>query len=186
MFKTIYHFVVTSNAWEPKFHENFFVVHHAFLYGLLWAFGIGAMIAIIYYFSCCNSKNTIKLANLPSWCVAGVVAAVFTFFVADWVIIGKTGVSDRNSLYYTYSFYNANESYYNDQAKINRNNDKIVKELALTKQRIKTDLDQGNDVRIPFAATTTVLSVVFFVVSSFCVKGLTRNGKHIPIIWPSK
>ena len=186
MLKTIYHFVVTSKAWEPKFHENFFVVHHAFLYGLLWAFGIGAIIAIIYYFSCCNSKNTIKLANLPSWCVAGVIAAVFTFFVADWVIIGKNGVSDRNSLFYTYSFYNANESYYEREIQNNSKNEKIKKELGATKENIKIALDQGKDVRVPFAATTTVLSVVFFVIASFCVKGFTSNGKHIPVLWPSK
>lgn len=186
MLKTIYHFVVTSNAWEPKFHENFFVEHHAFLYGILWAFGIGAVVAVVYYFTCCNSKNSIRQANIYTWCAAGIVAAVLTFLVADWVIIGKSGVNDRKSLFYTYSFYNANDNYYNEQVKVNMKNEKIVKELATTKQSIKTKLDQGNDVRMPFATTTTVLGILFFVIASLFVKGTTRNGKHIPIKWPSK
>ena len=186
MLKTIYHFVVTSDAWEPKFHENFFVEHHAFLYGLLWALVIGLVIACGYYFLCCNDKNSIKLANLPSWCVAGVVAAFLSFFVSNWIIIGKSGVNDRKSLFYTYSFYNANDNYYNEEVKKNMKNDKIVKELATTKQKIKTGLDQGNEVRAPYAGTTTVLGVLFFALFSFCVKGMTRNGKHVPVKWPSK
>ena len=186
MLKTIYHFVVTSDAWEPKFHENFFIGHDAFLFGLLWASGIGLIIACGYYFLCCNDKNSIKLANLPSWCVAGVVAAILTFYVANWVIIGKSGVNDRKSLFYTYSFYNANDNYYNEEVRKNMKNDKIVKELATTKQKIKTDLDHGNGVRTPFAGTTTILGILSFVGFSLFVKGATRNGKHIPIKWPSK
>ena len=184
--KAIYHFVVSSQAWEPKFHENFFVTHNAFTYGLMWAAIIGIIVAVLYYFACCNSKNTTKMASLPAWCVAGVLAAALTFLVADWVLIGKSGVSDRNSMFYTYSFYNANETYYNEQSKQNMKNEKLVKELAATKQKIQTELNQGNDVRMPYTATTTVLSIVFFCVASFCVKGATRNGKHIPVKWPSK
>ena len=186
MLKTIYHFVTTSNAWEPRFHENFFVTHHAFLYGLLIALGIGVVIALIYYFSCCNSKNTVKMANIYTWLVAGVVSAVLSFFVANWVIIGKSGVNNQKSLFYTYSFYNANETYYNVEVQRNVKNEKLVKDLATTKQKIKTDLDQGHDVRLPYSATTTVLNIIFFVAASFCIKGATRNGKHIPVLWPSK
>lgn len=181
----LYYFVTKSFDWEPKYHQNFFVDHNAFVYGLVWAIVLALVFAIAFYFCLCNNKESCSSAKLPVWLVFLALSGISSYLVADWGIIGKKNITDQTSVFYKYSFYNTNEAYYAEQAR-NNSNEQLLQELAKKKNEIRMDLNQGNDVRVPFDMTCAVYGLIFFYLFSVVLKGFTINGKTIPHMWPSK
>ena len=55
----LFFFVTNSQAWKDtrEFHENFFVTHNAFMYGVLTAIIVALVLALVFYFGCCNKRN---------------------------------------------------------------------------------------------------------------------------------
>ena len=52
----ILYFLVSKTNWT-NYHENFFNTEEGFAVGVIAAFIIGALIAIAFYFGCCNSSR---------------------------------------------------------------------------------------------------------------------------------
>lgn len=181
-----YFLVTSSKAWDPRYHQNFFNTEGAFGTGFFYALVLGLMFALIFYFGCCNNSKSSSSATLPVWLGFLLVSAVVAYFAADWMIIGKSGEKDRESIFYKSSFYQANEEYFIKQSRQNSTNTQLIKELTTKKNEIKSALDKGGDVRFDFCLTTAALCMIFFYFTSLLVKSFTINGKTVPHQWPMK
>lgn len=175
--------VTQSKAWSDsfKFHENFFIDQGGFLWGLIGALIIGAVLACVFYFGCCNSKTSAKSATIGVWTLFLVLSGVGGYFYADVVFIGD---SNKQSMFYEYSFYKANDKYFNDKAQEFRKSQSEIDRLTQTRAKIVSDLDKNGDVRVEYNATTAAWALVFFFLTSVGVKRFTRIGKHIPFLKP--
>lgn len=85
----ILYFLVSKTNWT-NYHENFFNTEGGFAAGVIAAFIIGALIAIAFYFGCCNSSKSAKQANIAVWALALLLSGVVGYFYADWQIIGES------------------------------------------------------------------------------------------------
>lgn len=175
----LYYFVRQSEAWEPKFHDNFFNGQLGFMYGIILALAVAVIAALAFYFGCCNSKNEVKYANNTTWTIVLLAGVVVAAVLGDIVIIGH----DTHSILVT-NFYEANEEYYMTQVS-GSTDQNFINEMATTKTNIASALDKGNDVRLPFDITTGIWCAVFYFIISLLIKGITINGKVIPVTWPS-
>lgn len=183
----IFYFLVTSSkAWDPRYHENFFNTEGAFSIGLFYALILGIVFALIFYFGFCNNPKSCSSAVLPVWITFLLISSVVAYFAADWMIIGKSGERNRESIFYKSSFYQANEEYFIKQSRQNSTNTQLIKELTAKKNEIKSALDKGGDVRFDFCLTTAILCMIFFYITSLLVKSFTIHGKTIPHQWPMK
>lgn len=179
----LYFLVKGSEFWEQRFHENFFVTCGGFTTGVIAALIIGAVVACIFYFGCCNSKTSRKSANIGMWALFMVVAGVIGYFYADKVVIGDSSKTDKESMFYKHSFYKANNDYY--IAETNKViSDGMAAELKNLESEISGRLDKGGDVRFEYDITTAVLCMLFFFIVSVIVKRFTINGKAIPFMKP--
>lgn len=179
-----FYFLVTgSKSWEPIYHDNFFN-GGGFTHGVVCALILGVVCAIAFYFGCCNSDKSSKMANIGVWAGALAITAVVTFFYADMIIIGQSGVNDNNSVMRTHSFYKANEDYYITRTGQPNISPTEINDLSQKKTEIKSNLDKGGDVRFDFNFTTAILSALFFFLTSIAVKRLTINGRSIPFLKP--
>ena len=177
----IFYFLVSKMKWT-NYHENFFNTEEGFAVGVIAAFIIGALIAIAFYFGCCNSSKSAKQANIAVWALALLLSGVVGYFYADWQIIGEN--STHQSMFVSgSSFYEKNEKYYIEETSKNPSNSTQVS-LNNTKNRIQEDLDKGNDVRFEFDLNTALLAIGFFFLTSILVKRFTIDGKNIPFMKP--
>jgi len=175
-----FYFLVTgSKSWEPIYHENFFN-GGGFTHGVVIALILGILFSVIFYFGFCNSNEESKMANIGVWAVALVISAALTFFYADMIIIGKSGITDNESVMRTHSFYKANEEYYISRVGQPNVSQQEILQLADQKMTIKSNLDKGDDVRFVFNLTSAILAGLFFFLTSIIVKRFTTNGRHIP------
>ena len=90
----IFYFLVSKTNWT-NYHENFFNTEGGFATGVIAALIIGALIAIAFYFGCCNSSKSAKQANIAVWALALLFSGVVGYFYADWQIIGRVRESLR-------------------------------------------------------------------------------------------
>lgn len=183
----LFFFVTSSDAWKAtkNFHMNFFCDHNAFLYGILTALVVAAVLAIGFYFGCANSKRENSLANLPTWAGFLVVTALIVFLIADFGIIGKSKGSDKQSVFYKHSFYKANTDFVVEKTRDNPN-EQLVSKLNSDKQKIENDLNNGKDVRYGFSMGCAIYSLIFFYLFSILMKSLTYQGVVIPHKWPQQ
>lgn len=179
----IYFLVMGSKSWEPIFHDNFFN-GGGFTHGLIAAAIIGAVCSVVFYFGCCNSYKSSKMANIGVWTCALIISGALTFFYADMIIIGQRGVADNNSVTRTHSFYKAIEDNYINRVRLGAVSQTEIADLAQLKTKIKSDLDKGGDVRFDFNFNTAMLAMVFFFLTSLCVKRFTISGRSIPFLKP--
>ena len=170
---------------EYGFHTQFFVDEKAFLTWLIISLVIGVVVAAAYYFGCCNSKTSLSTANIPSWLIALALAAGLSFLVADFGIIGKANTVDDNSLFRRHSFYVSMEKYYNSEYASQIDDEQQLQAVLDEKTQISDDLDAGKDVRLPFDLGCAVYAILFFYITSICIKGMTRAGASIPHKWPN-
>lgn len=178
----LYFLVTGSDSWESLYHQNFFVTQGGFTTGIIAAFVIGAVLSCAFYFGCCNSKDTQKSANIRVWAVFLLIAIIMGYLFADNVVIGNSSTTDKSSLFRKYSFYEANDAYYNNET-VGASPTKI-EDLASLNATIKSNLDKGGDVRKPYDVTTAVLTAIFFFFTSMVVKRFTIAGKGIPFKKP--
>lgn len=185
-----FYFLVTgSNAWENRFHENFFNIQAGFLWGFIGALVIGVICACAFYFGCCNSKKSNKSANLGVWAITMLICAGVAYFYADFVIIGDSKTSDDSSIFHKYSFYRANDIYLVNEinpatSSLDNITETDIKDLKAIHNKIKTNLDKGGDVRFDYDITTALLAAIFFFITSLIVKRFTIAGKTIPFQKP--
>lgn len=179
-----YYLVTGSNSWESHYHENFFNAHGGFLWGIIGALIIGVVCACVFYFGCCNSKKTSKSANLVVWVITMLICAVVAYFYADLVVIGDPATTDNTSVFRAHSFYAANDEYFIEKTSQSGVSETDINDLTQTKNKIKTDLDKGGDVRFEYDITTALLAAIFFFLTSLIVKRFTINGKTIPLKKP--
>ena len=180
----IYYFVTSSKCWEARFHENFFNAGGGFIHGLIAALVIGAIFACIFYFCCCNSKTSAKMATIGVWALFLAIAGVASYFYADMIVIGDSSAKDNKSIFRTYSFYKANDDFFINESKKPTSSPSYISELTAKKTEIKSNLDKGGDVRQEYDFTTAAWSLVFFFITSIIIKRFTRNGKHVPFLKP--
>lgn len=183
-FDFIYFFVTGSKDWEPIYHQNFFFNQNGFTFGVLGALAIAFIAAIGFYFGCCNSSKSCSMANLGVWGVTLGICGLVAYFYADYVVIGAPKESNKESMFRKYSFYQANEDLYLIKIREEKISKTQIEDLARTKEEIRVKLNKGNDVRLPFNFTTTILAIVFYFLISIAIKRLTINGKCIPIEKP--
>ena len=113
----ILYFLVSKTNWT-NYHENFFNTEGGFATGVIAALIIGALIAIAFYFGCCNSNKSAKQANIAVWALALLLSGVVGYFYADWQIIGEN--STHQSMFVSgSSFYEKNEKYYIEETRKN-------------------------------------------------------------------
>lgn len=173
-----FYFLVTSdNSWEPLFHPNYFNAA-GFTYGVIGALVIGVVLALVFYFGCCNNRNSVKYATKGVWAVFLLIAGVAAYFYADIALIGDPNTTTPG----TFSFSEANNEYLIAQTK----GAPVEKVTQLTQihNKIKSDLQKGGDVRFPFALTTAILAILFYFIMSMVVKRFTYAGKAIPLMNP--
>lgn len=136
----ILYFLVSKTNWT-NYHENFFNTEEGFATGVIAALIIGALIAIAFYFGCCNSSKSAKQANIAVWAVVLLLSGVIGYFYADWQIIGES--STHQSMFVSgSSFYEANEKYYIEETsknpsqstQVSLNNTKIEYKKTLIKE----------------------------------------------------
>lgn len=181
----LFYFLVTgSKAWEPHFHENFFNVQGGFLWGIIGALIIGVVCSCAFYFGCCNSSKSSKLANINVWTISLVISAVIAYLYADLVVIGDSATTDNTSVFRTHSFYKANDDYFIQQTSKPGVSQTFINDLTQKKNEIKNNLDKGGDVRFDYDITTAFLAAIFFFFTSILVKRFTINGKSIPFLKP--
>lgn len=182
------YFLVTGNeAWEGYFHENFFMTQNGFWWGIIGAFAIAAIFALIFYFGFCNSKTSNTYAKIWLWGIFLALSGGCSYFYADLVVIGDPAQpqkddKDRIALLYKYSFYKANNDYYTyiTDDKNGYRSQKEKEDLKKQMNTIKDNLNKGKDVRNDFDITTAAWSLIFFYLISLGIKRFTINGKCIP------
>ena len=159
-------FVTNSQAWKDtrEFHENFFVSHNAFMYGVLTAIIVALVLALLFYFGCCNKRNDDSMANTGVWAGFLLVTGLLVFLTANFAFIGKSNVADSQSIFYKYSFYKANTEFVIEKTRDNQNQQQ-VDEYTTARQKIETDLNNGKDVRYSYSLGCTVYSLLFFYIS---------------------
>ncbi|MCD8290994.1 MAG: hypothetical protein LUC91_05780 [Prevotella sp.] len=185
--KLIYFWVTSSKAWGNylAYHQNFFIDHNGFLMGFIGALIFGVICAVVFYLGFCNSKTSSKYATLSVWMVFLVIGAVIAYFYADYVVIGEPKAKNNESVFRTYSFYKANDTYYNEMTQ-----KKDIDSMTLNSYRknladLKANLDKGSgDVRLEFDLTTAILAAISYFVASMIVKRFTISGKVIPLEKP--
>ena len=180
MYSIFYFLVTSSDSWTQTYHENFFNAQGGFMWGLVGAIIIGALCSLAFYFGCCNSKTSAKMATLTNWWIALAISALIGYFFADLFVIGASNIDDSQSVFRTHSFYNANEDYFIEQSHIYADSETMIKDLNDQKIKISSDLDKGGDVRLPFDLSSAFWTIFFFTLTSFIVKRFTYNGKTIP------
>ncbi len=180
----LYFWVTSSKCWEGQYHENFFNASGGFLWGFLGALILGIVGALLFYFLCCNSKESGKYAKIGVWWIFMAVTAVVSYFYADLVLIGQSSTADTASVFYSHSFYKANDDYYVKKTGEASVSPTVIADLTKVKNEISSDLDKGGDVRFEFDLTTALLSALFFFLASLAVKRFTVTGKAIPMLKP--
>lgn len=182
--KKIYHFVTSNDAWNDGFyfHSNYFVDENAFLWAFLTSFGIGAVVAAIFYFGLCNGK-TAKYATLSNWVIALILACVTAYVAGNAFYIGGQKLDDNGNEVSSSGFCKSCKEYY--LKKIDepmfRDNEEQGTALLSKHNDIITALHQGQDVATPFNITNTVISFLAFIIASFGMKNLTKHGSAIPL-----
>lgn len=177
-------FFLVSLADERQFHTNYFIEHGAFLYGLLLAAVIGVVVALVFYYGCCNSSKSMASATLTVWVGCMVAAGALTYLTANFVLIGKPQAVQGP--FYDHSFYKANEEYASAKAGEKNTNENEVQEYNQERDRIADELDKGDDARVPFSAHCAIYAMLAFFLCSLAVKGTTIHGTYIPVKWPAK
>lgn len=172
---------MSKNGWT-NYHDNFFNTEGGFTIGLIAALIIGVLIAIAFYFGCCNSNKTAKQANIGVWTIALLLSGIVAFFYSDWQIIGDKG-THKSMFVSGYSFYEVNEKYYIQETSTNPSQSTQIS-LNNTKNQIHDNLDKGHDVRLDFDLNTAILAAIFYFLTSILVKRFTINGKNIPFMRP--
>lgn len=171
----LYLWVTKSSAWEPHFHENFFNDRYGFFWGFIGAVVIGVIFSVVFYFGCCNSKTTCRLAKRGYWIIAMGICAAVACLYANFVVIG-TG---DQALPFHVNFYQANNSYYLE--KTEGAPEALITDLTRGLDTIKHSLDEPfGDVRLEYGITTAALAAISFFVVSIVVKRFTINGRTVP------
>ena len=176
-----YFLVTGSKAWEAHYHENFFNVHGGFLWGGLAALIIAAIFACIFYFVCCGSKKSRKMANITVWTVFLLISGVIGYFYADLVVIGDAAAKDNKGIFREHSFYKAMDDYYIEQSQKPGISTTELHQLAALKNQIRTNLNKDGDIRFEYDITTGILAILFFILISILIKRFSPQGKTIPI-----
>lgn len=193
--KIFYFLVNWDGANSAKLHEYFFVKGNGFLYGLLLAAVVALVVALVYYFVLGRSVKSAKMGN---WWICGIIALAVTFCVSNFVFIGQEptkkeyaeGKKLENKITYKYSFYRSMDralkpSKVPGETLIDKGVTKIEKEqLKAEQKKIAQNLNQGKDVRYPYAINTTIWCAIFFFLFSMLFKGMSQAAKTKPIKWP--
>lgn len=167
------------------FHNQFFVEENAFLTGLIVSLVIGVVVSAAYYFGCCNSKTSLSTANIPSWVIALCLAGGLSYLVADFAIIGKANTVDEDSMFRRNSFYVSMQKHYENAYASEIDDEQQLQPVMDEMTEISNNLDAGKDVRLPFDLGCVIYAILFFYITSICVKGMTSNGAAIPHKWPN-
>ena len=167
------------------FHNQFFVEENAFLTGLIVSLVIGVVVSAAYYFGCCNSKTSLSTVNIPSWVIALCLAGGLSYLVADFAIIGKANTVDEDSMFRRNSFYVSMQKHYKNAYASEIDDEQQLQPVMDVMTEISNNLDAGKDVRLPFDLGCVIYAILFFYITSICVKGMTSNGAAIPHKWPN-
>lgn len=171
-----FYFLVTSlEQYADKFgfHNYYFVENGAFTEGFLYSAGIGVVVSLAFYFGLCNGES-VKLATRVNWGIGLLLVALAAYFIGDIMIIGSDGNPGSG-------FYCACQEFANNFMSQNIGNNQAVQECQMELNRILEELRKGNDVALMFNVTNAVLSMLFYFLTSLCVKNLTKHGSQIPL-----
>lgn len=171
----IFYFLVTSlDAYKDQygFHSAYFVEGPGFITGFILAIVIGAVTSLVFYFGFCNGKS-VKQATRINWVIMLLVAAVFTYFVSDILVIGSEGQPGTG-------FYAFCETFCNNYTGEHYGNEQAVNACVLEYKTIIENLKQGKDVAFMFNISNVIYSVLVFFLTSLGVKNLTKHGSQIP------
>lgn len=182
--ETIYHFVTSLDAWNDgyNFHSNYFVDEKTFWLAFFTSSAIGLVAAGVFYFHLCNGK-TAKYATHSNWFVTLILACIITFLGGNFCYIGGQKLDDNGNEVSSRGFYKSCTEYCNKIITEPEfaNNDEQSTALLSKRNDIINALNQGQDVALPFNTTNTVISLLAFVITSFCIKNLTKHGSAIPL-----
>ncbi|MDE6754202.1 MAG: hypothetical protein K2J82_06290 [Muribaculaceae bacterium] len=148
------------------FHNNFFITHNGFLWGLILALIIAVVAAGIFYFV--MDKNY-TLAKPLNWWIISIVVAVIGYFGADIFLIGGQGSNSPST------FYGTNSEWVKEHRKKPN-----AKEYPKFKIKIENELRKQKDVRIPFDLTCAGWAWLLFLGTSLCFKRYSVNSTQIP------
>lgn len=167
----IYFLVTSLEAYADKFgfHANYFVEKGAFLEGLLYSAGIGALIALLFYFGCCNGES-VKPATRVNWLIGLFLVGLIAFFISDLFIIGSEGEGFYASLDAIVREYCVNNSW-----------DTLgIQERQIEMNTIVKNLKEGKDVALEVNLTNVFISMLVYFLISLGVKNYTKHGSQIP------
>lgn len=170
----IYFLVTSLEQYSDKFyfHSNYFVEQRSFTEAFFYSSGIGAAVALVFYFVLCNG-DSVKPATRVNWFIGLLLVALAAFFVGDIMIIGSDGTPGTG-------FYAACQDYANEYMIANQGNEQAITECQMELNNILENLRQGNDVALMFNLTNAVISMLVYFLTSLGVKNFTKSGSAIP------
>lgn len=171
----LFYFLVTSlEQYSDKFgfHTNYFVENGTFALAFGCSFGIGAAIALAFYFGMCNGES-VKHATRTNWYIGLLLVALAAFFVSDIMFIGADGNPGTG-------FYGACQEHIRQFMLQHQGNQQVIQECQTEFNKIMKNLNEGNDVALMFNVTNALLSMLFYLLASIGVKNFTKHGSQIP------
>ena len=170
-----FYFLVTSlEQYADKFgfHNYYFVENRAFTEGFLYSAGIGVVVSVAFYFGLCNGES-VKPATRVNWGIGLLLVALAAYFIGDIMIIGSDGKPGTG-------FYQACQNFCQAFCDSHPGNVQAGRECQMELESILKELRKGKDVALMFNVTNAVLSMLFYFLTSLCVKNLTKHGSQIP------
>lgn len=164
-----------------QFFENYFretdVLQNTFLLGL----GIGAVLALIFYYVCCNIS--IKFGNIWAWAIVLLISIGVTFVTSQQYVLGSDGGDAESSSGFYSSIYET-QSDMLDQVGDDQDERQNVND---TTDRLITEINDGTNSVVTEIAMINMLycAIIFFVFSMLITKikflrDLTIHGKATP------
>lgn len=172
----LYSLVSQCKTWlndDPNgFLQQFFVSENGFTHAFLIALIVAIVCIALFYGWIGMAVN--KLSNLVTWLCTLLVDAVVTFVLTRIMVIGSNDVG-------TGIYHSITEKLPKILNMMGVGDDTGRSMVMTQANTLKETLAHGCDVTNNLLLTNVIITVILFVIISFCVKGMTTHATHVPV-----
>lgn len=176
MMEKIYFFVAQCDFWLNKdpnsYLSAYFIDEGGFTHAFLIALIVAAAAAALFYGWI--GMKVERLANHAVWLGIMAIDAIITFFLTQVMVIGRNAT--HTGIYHSIQTLLATKS-----AKIPIDDTVGLANLNQQTNDLITALTDGCEVCNRLYIENVIITVILFVIISFCVKGFTTHTTHIPV-----